>query len=97
LIVKLAMFGFALLAAFRTEERARRDGRNSDALTGLCIMTAGIGLLIHCMFGSFLASEWAYWVMALLIRYSELYAVGEQVAEQPLHVLPALQGGPRAA
>jgi putative inorganic carbon (hco3(-)) transporter len=98
LIVKLAMFAFALLAAFRTEERARRDGRTSDALTGLCIMTAGIGLLIHCMFGSFLASEWAYWVMALLIRYSELYAVGQQVAEQPVRTpLPALQGGPQAA
>ncbi len=50
------------------------------------MLTAGLGLLIHCFFGSFLANEWTYWVMALLVRYSELYKVGEQasVAAEPL-------------
>ena len=97
LIFKLLMMGAALLAAFRTEEQCRREGRTSEALTGLCIMTAGIGLLIHCMFGSFLASEWTYWVMALLVRYSELYAVAERRVEDTIPLVPAMRGGPQAA
>jgi hypothetical protein len=44
-------------------------------------MTAGIGLAIHCFFGDFLASEWTYWIMALLVRYSEVYRIPEVKAE----------------
>lgn len=77
LILKLGMFWLTLIAAFRTEETCRREGRVNDALTGLCIMTAGIGLAIHCLFGDFLASEWTYWIMALLLRYAEVYKVAE--------------------
>ncbi len=97
LILKLSMLGLALLAAYRTEERCRREGRTKEALTGLCIMTSGIGLMIHCMFGSFLASEWTFWAMALMLRYSELYAVAERTQEEPVQLVPALQGGPQAA
>lgn len=97
LAIKLFMFIAALVAAYRTTEQCRLEGRTKEAITGLCMLTAGLGLLIHCFFGSFLASEWTYWVMALLLRYSELYKVGEQasVAVEPLQ--PALAGGPRAA
>ena len=73
LILKLTMFFMTLIAAYRTEERCRREGRTTEAITGLCIMTAGFGLLIHAFFGSFLQPEWVYWVMALMLRYSELY------------------------
>jgi hypothetical protein len=81
LLLKLAMFFLAFRAAFRTEEICRKEGRVNDALTGLCIMTAGIGLAIHCFFGDFLASEWTYWIMALLVRYSEVYKIPEVKAE----------------
>jgi hypothetical protein len=97
LILKLSMFFLCFRAAYRTEERCRRAGRNAEALTGLCMMTAGVGLLIHCMFGSFLASEWTYWVMALMLRYSELYDVAEQAAVEATPLVPALQSGPQAA
>jgi hypothetical protein len=60
-------------------------------------MTSGIGLMIHCFFGSFLANEWTYWVMALLVRYSELYRVAENTAQQPLPVVQDVQRGPQAA
>ena len=80
LLLKLAMFWLAFRAAFRTEEFCRQEGRVNDALTGLCIMTAAIGLSIHCFFGDFFASEWTYWIMALMVRYSELYKVPEVIA-----------------
>jgi len=98
LILKLTMFLMTLIAAYRTEERCRREGRTTEAITGLCIMTAGIGLLIHAFFGSFLQPEWAYWVMALMLRYSELYKEPETaVAAEPVPLTVALQGGPQAA
>jgi hypothetical protein len=75
LLLKLAMFWLAFRAAYRTEEICRKEGRVNDALTGLCIMTAAIGLSIHCFFGDFFASEWTYWIMALMLRYSELYKI----------------------
>jgi len=90
LLLKLAMFWLAFRAAFRTEELCRREGRVNDALTGLCIMTAAIGLSIHCFFGDFLASEWTYWIMALMVRYSEVYKVPEaKAADEPLPAVVA--------
>lgn len=85
LLLKLAMFWLAFRAAFRTEEICRKEGRVNDALTGLCIMTAAIGLSIHCFFGDFFASEWTYWIMALMVRYSELYKIPEaKAADEPV-------------
>ena len=81
LIIKLAMFFYSLIAAFRTVEKCRKEERTSEAITGLCVIAAGVGLAIHCFFGAFLANEWMYWVMALMVRYSELYRVGEKPAE----------------
>ena len=96
LALKLFMFVSALFLAYRTVERCRLEGRTREAITGLCMMTAGLGLLIHCFFGSFLANEWGYWVMALLVRYSELYKVGEQVQVVP-ETVPRAVEGPQAA
>jgi hypothetical protein len=98
LILKLAFLGLAMLAAYRTEERCRLEGRTNEALTGLCVITSGVGLMIDCLFGSFLGGEWTYWVAALNVRYAELYRLTDKQAEEPVPVpVPALRGGPQAA
>ena len=76
LLLKLSLFVVALLAAYRTFEKCRREHRIEEALLGLCIVTTAVGHLIHCFFGSFLDHEWSYWILALLARYADLYASG---------------------
>jgi O-antigen ligase len=77
LLLRLLFLGAALRAAFRTSNLCRREGRTEDALMGICIIVAAAGYLIHCMFGSFMSNEWGYWIVALLVRYGELYRVPE--------------------
>jgi hypothetical protein len=49
------------------------------------VIVCGAAFMIHCMFGSTLNSEWAFWIVALLVKYSELYARGETAAaREPL-------------
>ena len=74
LFFKLLFMGAALLATYRTTNRARLDGRINDSLIGICVFVAGAGGMIHCIFGSFLANEYMYRLAAILLRYSELYA-----------------------
>jgi O-antigen ligase len=73
LVLKLFFLGTAIVSAYRTAERCRREGRLEDALVGVSFIVAIVGFLIVCIFGSYLANEWAYWIAALLVRYSELY------------------------
>ena len=80
LVLKLVFIGGALLAAYRATNRARLDGRIEDSLIGMSIFVSGAGMMIHCIFGSFLGNEWTYWIAALLMRYSELYSQKESVA-----------------
>jgi hypothetical protein len=40
-----------------------------------------IGFLIHSVFGSFLGNEWGFWLVALLLRYSELYDPALETAQ----------------
>jgi O-antigen ligase len=80
LFLKLMFIGAALVAAFRTSARCRLDGRLDAALIGVCLIASASGFLIHTVFGAFLANEWAYWIVALLVRYSELYRVQEPAA-----------------
>ena len=77
LILKLSLFLVALLAAYRTCEKCRVEHRTEEALLGLCIVKMGVGHLIHCFFGSFLDHEWTFWILALLARYADLYAVAD--------------------
>jgi O-antigen ligase len=79
LFLRLLFVGGAMLAAYRTSNRCRIEGRFSDSLMGICLISAGGGYLIHCMFGSFISNEWGYWIVAILIRYGELYQVPETV------------------
>jgi O-antigen ligase len=74
---KLAFFAIAFAALYRTIARCRIENRTNDAIVGLAIWAAGVGLLITCIFGSFLASEWTFWLVALAVRYSQIYASGE--------------------
>ena len=47
----------------------------------MSVFLAAAGGMIHCMFGSFLANEYMFWLMAILVRYSELYATAESVEQ----------------
>lgn len=91
LVLKLLFIGAALLAAYRTSNRCRLEGRVLDAMVGICMMVSVLALLIHSMFGSFFSSEWGFWVVAILLRYAQLYAVPDAAA-RPVpspSVLPA--------
>ena len=73
LAIQLLMLATAGLAAYRTSDRCRVSGDTNGALVGICLVASLIGFLIHSMFGSFLGNEWGYWLVALLVRYSELW------------------------
>jgi O-antigen ligase len=79
LLLRMLLFVLALSAAYRTSNVCRRDGRPDDAIVGNCLIVSCAGFLVTCVFGSYLSNEWAYWIQALLVRYSELYAVPEPV------------------
>ena len=79
LFLRLLFLGSALAMAYRTSRLCRLEGRTNDALTGICIIVATAGYMIHCMFGSFISNEWGYWIVPLLIRYAELYKVPAEV------------------
>lgn len=74
LILKLLFVSAAIVMAYRTVERCRKASRLEDSLVGVAFIVAVAGFLIICMFGSYLQSEWAYWIVAFLVRYSEIYA-----------------------
>lgn len=84
LSLQLVFIGGALLAAYRTSNRCRLQGDTNSALIGICVIVATAGLLIHSMFGSFLGNEWGYWLVALLVRYSEMFAPAIDVRTRPL-------------
>jgi putative inorganic carbon (HCO3(-)) transporter len=79
LLFRLIFIGAAVTAAFRTSNRCRLEGRPKDALMGNCLIVALAGFLIGSLFGSFLRNEWGYWIVALLVRYGEMYRVPEPV------------------
>lgn len=72
--LKLLFIGSALVLAYRTMKRCREEHRSEDALVGIAYIAAMSSFLIVCMFGSYLASEWTYWMVALLVRYAQIYA-----------------------
>lgn len=82
LFLKMAFIWIAFVALYRTIDRCRRENRTNDALIGLAICGAGAGLMITCMFGAYLASEWTFWLVAIATRYSQIYATGEATAAQ---------------
>ena len=83
LIIKLIFVGSAILMAYRTMERCRKAGYLEESLGGISFIVAVAGFMIICMFGSYLQSEWAYWIVAFLVRYSELYAAPVLAEEAP--------------
>jgi O-antigen ligase len=74
LFIKLVFILSAFFAAWRTMEKARKEERLNDAVMGLCLMSSFVGYTVCTVFGSYLANEWCYWLIALLWRYSQLYA-----------------------
>jgi O-antigen ligase len=80
LLLRLLLQVGAMMLALRTIARCRLEDRGSDALVGICLVVGAAALLIHSMVGSFLNNEWGYWVVALLLRYGELYAVPDAVS-----------------
>ena len=84
LVLRLFFIGIALAAAVRTSNQCRREGRTEDALMGTCLVVALAGFLIACIFGNFLRNEWGYWIVALLVRYGELYRMAEAAGAKVL-------------
>jgi hypothetical protein len=97
LFLKLLFFGGAIAAGFRTSNRCRVEGRLDDALMGICVLASALAFLIHCLFGSFLSNEWAYWVVALLVRYSEIYQTADSAATSSIPETSASHASPAAA
>ena len=85
LLFRMIFIGAAVAAAYRTVNRSRLEGRTDDTLMGICLLVSLAGFLITSMFGSFLRNEWGYWIIALLVRYADLYSVAQPEA------LPAAQ------
>ncbi|WP_396625811.1 O-antigen ligase family protein [Luteitalea sp.] len=73
LALQLTLLGSALFGAYRAAAWGRAAGDPDAALVGICVVVAGVSLLVHSMFGTFLGNEWCYWVAALLVRYADLY------------------------
>jgi hypothetical protein len=61
---------------------------------GLSLIVSTVGFLITCMFGSFLNNEWAYWLVALMARYAEVYEKAEEAVAAPARQ-PAMTYGRR--
>jgi O-antigen ligase len=89
LLLKLFVFVVAIVIAYRTLEKCRREERLLDALLGLCLVTTAIGYLIHCFFGAFLDHEWGHWILALLVRYGALYKEAAEVVPAAVPVVVA--------
>jgi O-antigen ligase len=81
LFLKLLFIAGALIPAYRTSARCRVQGDTRGSLIGISIIVAMVGFLIACMFGSFLNNEWGYWIVALLVRYSQLYQLHTSVVD----------------
>lgn len=68
------IFIFAACAyAYRANVYSREQGRANDALIGICFIAALVGFMVSAVFGSFLSNEWSYWIIAILVRYGDLY------------------------
>lgn len=73
LTLMMFFIGLGVVAAYRTSEVCRKDGRAEDALLGVSLICAVVGFLIATFFGSFLNNEWAFWLVAFLMRYAFVY------------------------
>lgn len=73
LFFKVLFVGGALFVALAGVKRTRAAGLSADSLLGMCTIAAAGGFLITCIFGSFLNNEWSYWIVALMVRYGEIY------------------------
>lgn len=79
LLIRLIFIGAAAAAAYRTSRQCQQEGRVADALMGNCFIAALTAFLIASVFGSYIQSEWSYWIVALLVGYSQVYKVPESV------------------
>ena len=67
--------------AYKGIKRTREAGLASESVMGMCTFAAAFGFLITCIFGSFLNNEWSYWIVALMMRYAEIYAPQQRSVE----------------
>lgn len=93
LVLKIIFIMAAARAAYRTSVQCRLAGRADDALVGISYLGGLTSLMIASVFGSYLSNEWTYWIVALLTRYSEIYAPSGQT----VHAAEPVIGGGGAA
>jgi O-antigen ligase len=91
LVLRLIFISAAALAAYRTSRKCQEEGRVADALLGNCCLVALTAFLISSVFGSYIQSEWSYWIEAVLIGYSRVYKVPEAVVKPVEVARPALK------
>ena len=96
LLIKLVFVGGAIMLAYRTSKQCRLANQPHDALVGICFVVSAAGFLIVSVFGAFFSDEWLYWLVALLVRYSQIYeapaaAVAIEASRVP-EMYPAARG-----
>jgi putative inorganic carbon (hco3(-)) transporter len=80
LLLRLLLLASAIALGWRTL-RAQKDSSNGDAvILGACLLTSMTAYLGTAMFGDYMEEEWGYWIVALLVIYSRLYASHVQPA-----------------
>ena len=84
-LVLNVVFLFApLLSCVRASRARAKAGLLNEGLLGLTLAAAAVGFFITCIFGSYLTNEWAFWIAALMLKYSEMGAAGQAATTQEL-------------
>jgi len=93
LALRLVFIGIGVLAAFRVVRIAKRLRNPHDGVMGAALIASFVGFCITCVFGDFLDSEWAFWMVALAVAKDRLVreaaAATETQAVAPAAVLSA--------
>lgn len=94
---KMLFVGGALWIAYKGVKQTRNAGLPAESLIGMCTIAAAFGFLVTCVFGSFLNNEWSYWVVALMVRYREIYAPQQPAVTAVPQPAPFEMAQPRPA
>ncbi len=73
-LLRLAFLYTTMALMFETSRQCSRRGDVEGALMGAAFISGTIAFMIECIFGSFMDSEWGYWVGALAVAYGRFYA-----------------------
>jgi putative inorganic carbon (hco3(-)) transporter len=81
LALRLVFIGIGVLAAFRVVRLAKRRRDPYDGVLGAALIASFVGFAVTCMFGDFLDSEWAFWLVGLAVAKERLAREAVAAAE----------------